>query len=179
VYNFITDQDFNLGILDTTTLNVPTSGKKAGKVVSSQPGQFSDNVLIANTCVMDQSFDLKISLDDSFTTNPSGNPGNAVFTYASGGEFDSSDFSELLAGEGTPNHENLCLQKVTVPAGSSFLATVHSGIKDSWPKTSLPADDSFDFAATLYHGVNLGCTGAPEMLAAPNPAKFVLPFTLK
>ena len=32
VYNFVTDQDFNLGILDTTSLKVPTNGAKAGKV---------------------------------------------------------------------------------------------------------------------------------------------------
>jgi hypothetical protein len=66
---------------------------------------------------------------------------------------------------------------VTVPAGSSFLATVHSKVADNLPKGSLPADGTFDFAATLFQNVNSGCTGAPHPLASPNPATFTLPFT--
>jgi hypothetical protein len=127
VYNFVTDQDFNLGILDSTSLNVPKNGAKAGKVTSSQPGQFSDNVLVVNTCGSDQSFDLRIGLDSSFTTNGA----NAVKTYNAAGEFDSSNFNTILSGTGTPKGQSLCLQNVTVAAGTSFLATAHSKITQS------------------------------------------------
>jgi hypothetical protein len=178
VYNFVTDQDFNLGILSTTLLNVRANGPKAETVGSAQPGQFSDNVLIANTCATAQSFDLGIGLDGSFETNPSGNPGNAVFTYTAAGEFDSSSFNAMLTG-GTGNKQNLCLQNVTVPPGTSFLATVHSAVRKDWPKTSLPADWSFDFTATVYQDVNAGCTGPLHSQVSPNPVTFTLPFTIK
>jgi len=175
VYNFVTDQDFNLGILDTTSLKVPTNGAKAGKVTSSQPGQFSDNVLVVNTCGSEQSFDLRIGLDSSFSTNG----GNAVKSYTAAGEFDSSNFNTILSGTGTPNGQSLCLQNVIVAPGMSFLATAHSKVQDNWPQTSLPADGSFDFAARLYQQVNAGCSGSLHSLASPNPATFTLPFTIK
>ena len=178
LYTFVTDQDFNLGILSTTNLNVPSRGANAGKVTSSQPGQFSTNLLIANVCAADHAFDLRVGLDSSFSTNPAGNPGNAVFAYSASGEFDTSTFGALLSGIGTANQQNLCLQNVTVPAGSSFLVTVHSKVKDSWPQSSLPADGSFDFYAALYQSVNAGCTGTLDGLASPNPATFTLPFTV-
>ena len=175
VYDFVTDQDFTMGILDTTSLKVPTNGQKAGKVVSSQPGQFADNVLVVNTCGSDQSFDLGIGLDSSFTVNGA----NAVKTYTAAGEFDSSNFNAILSGTGTPYGQNLCLQNVTVVAGTSFLASVHSKVKDNWPHTSLPVDGSFDFAASLYQDANSGCSGPLHPLAAPNPATSSLPFTVK
>ena len=176
VYNFVTDQEFKEGILETTSLKIGANGPKAGKVINSSPSQFSDNVLIANTCTTDESFDLGIGLPDSFSTSPNSNPGNAVFTYAATGEFDNSNFNAMMAA-GTANKQNLCLQNVTVPAGTSLLATVHSKVRDNWPQTSLPAE-SFDFAAKVYQNVNLGCTGPLHPLASKNPATFVLPFTI-
>ena len=175
VYNFITDQDFTLGILSTTNVNVPSRGANAGKVTSSQPGQFADNVLIANLCATDQSFDLGIALDSSFTT--SGNPAAAVKAYTANGEFDTSDFNTLMTGTET-KYPSLCLQNVTVPAGASFLATVHSKVRDSWAQWMLPADRSFDFSASLFDTVNAGCTGTLETLASPNPTTTTLPFTI-
>jgi len=175
VYNFITDQDFTLGILSTTNVNVPKNGKQAGNVTASQPGQFADNVLIANLCPADQSFDLEIVMDSSFTT--SGNPATAVKAYTADGEFDTTDFNTLMTGTAT-NYPGLCLQNVTVPAGASFLATVHSKVKDSWPQSSLPADKSFDSSAALYDTVNAACTGPLEPLASPNPVTITLPFTI-
>jgi len=175
VYNFVTDQDFSLGILSTTNMNVPSRGANAGKVTGTQPGQFSDNVLIANTCGTDQSFDLGIGLDSSFSTSSNGNP---VQSFSEAGEFDTTNFNILMTGTATPNQQNLCLQNVTVAAGSSFLATVHSKVKDSWPQTSLPTDKTFDFSASLYQTVNAGCTGLLDALATPNPAAFTLPFTI-
>ena len=175
VYNFITDQDFTIGILSKTNVNVPSRGANAGKVTSSQPGQFADNVLIANLCATDQSFDLGIVLDSSFTT--SGNPAAAVKAYTANGEFDTTDFNTLMTGTET-KYPSLCLQNVTVPAGASFLATVHSKVKDSWPQLNLPADKSFDFSTSLYDTVNAGCTGTLETLASPNPTTTTLPFTI-
>jgi hypothetical protein len=172
-YDFVTDQDFSIGILSTTSLNVPKNGAHKDQVVSSNPGQFSDNVLIANTCATDQSFDLGIGLDPGFSPNGA----NAVFSFTEAGAFDTSNYNVILSGTGTPRGQVLCLQNVTVPAGSSFLATVHSKVADNLPKGSLPADGTFDFAATLFQNVNAGCTGAPHPLASPNPATFTLPFT--
>jgi hypothetical protein len=176
VYNFVTDQDFNLGILSTTSLNVPANGRNAGKVVNSQPGQFSDNVLIVNTCATPQSFDLGIGLDSSFSINPNGNP---VKTYTATGAFDLENFEDMMTNGGAPNGQNLCMQNVIVPGNASFLATVHAKVKDSWPQTSLPADGSFDFAASVYQNVNAGCTGPLHSDATPNPATFTLPFSIK
>jgi hypothetical protein len=178
VYDFVTDQDYQLGILNATNLNVATKGANAGKVVSSQPGQYSENVLIANICSGAQSFDLKIGLDPGFETNPSGNPGQAVFTYSTSGEVDPGSFNISAFGSGTAQGQQLCLQNVTVPAGSTFLATVHSQVTKGTLASALPADGTFDFAATLYQGVNSGCTGALNTIAIPNPASFTLPFTI-
>jgi hypothetical protein len=174
VYNFVTDMEFNE--LLTASLTVPVTGRNAGKVVSSQPGQFSDNVLVANTCATDHSFDLRIGLDSSLSASSNGNP---VKAYAAAGEFDSSDFNPLLSTDPTYKGQSLCLQNVTVPAGTSFLATVHSGVKALWPQGSLPADGTFDFAASLYQNVNSGCTAPLDPLATPNPATFTLPLTIK
>jgi len=175
VYNFITDQDFTIGILSTTNLTVPKNGARAGQVTSSQPGQFSDNVLIANLCGIDQSFDLGMALDASFTV--SGNAANAVAAYTASGEFDTSNFNTIMSEPAT-KYPGLCLQNMIVPADSSLLVTVHSKIKDFWPQTSGPSDKSFDFSAALYETVNAGCTGALDTLAAPNAATATLPFTI-
>jgi len=176
IYNFVTGEDF--GTLDATTLNVPTRGAKAGTVVSSQPGQFSDNVLIVNMCGMDQTFNLGINLDKRFSTNPSGNPGNAVFTYTAAGAFVSSSFTAMMAEDGIPHQQNVCLQNMTVPAGASFLATVHSEILDGLKQSDLPPAGTFDFAARLYQNALSGCISPVSPLASPNPATFTLPFTI-
>ena len=178
-YTFVTDQDYNLGILSTTSLKVPTNGAKAGLVNSSQPGQFSDNVLVVNTCGDEQSFDLGIGLDSSFSTNPSGNAGNAVVTYDAAGEFDNTNFNAIMSNSGINKGQNLCLQNVTVAAGATLLATVHSKVMDNWPQGSLPGDGSFDFTASVYQNVNASCSGPLHSLVSPNPATFTLPFTIK
>lgn len=174
VYNFVTDQESKLETLDETTLNVPTRGSKAGKVNSSTPGQFSDNVLVVNTCGSPHSFDLRIGLDSSFAVQGA----NAVKTYSAAGEFNSSNFEPLLSGTEANKQQNLCLENVTVPADSSFLATVHSKIVDDLPQSLLPADGTFDFAASVHDQVNTGCAGPLYSVATPNPATFSLPFTI-
>src|SRR5262245_6048248 len=87
-YNFITDTDFN-SIITLATVNVNKQGKVTG---TSNPGQFSDNVLIANTCGQDETIDLGILLDSRWETNPNNNPGNAVFTYSANGAIDPDSF---------------------------------------------------------------------------------------
>lgn len=174
VYNFVTDQGFNLGILDSASLKIGTNRANLGKVMNSQPAQFSDNVLVVNTCGSDQSFDLRIGLDSSFQVKGA----QGVKTYTADGELDAdSDFDAILSGTGTPNGQNLCLQNVTVDAGTSLLATVHSELKADLMQTDLPADGTFDFAARLYQQVNAGCTGPLHSVASPNPATYTLPFT--
>ena len=174
VYNFVTDQDFNLGILETTSVNVGTAGAKKGLVVSSSPGQYSNNVLVANACTTAKTFDLGIGLDPSFSINATGNP---VGAYSGAGAFDTSNFGNLLVGPKTNYGQALCLPNVTVAPGSSLLATVHTEVTKNAPATSLPADGTFDFAAALLAVPNSGCAGAllPE---APAATEFTLPFTV-
>jgi hypothetical protein len=178
VYNFVTDQDMLVGVLDTANVAVHTNGPKAGLVKGSQPGQFSDNVLVANGCATAESFDLRVTLDANFSTNPAGNPGNAVHAYKAAGEFDPTTFAALLTATSTAHQQNLCLQNMTVAPGASLLVTVHSEVKDGLAAASLPADREFHFWASLYDSINGGCMGEPKVAAAPNPASFTLPFTV-
>jgi hypothetical protein len=170
VYDFVTDADFN-DILTSTHLTV-----KNGSVKSSQPGQFGDDVLIANTCPVAESFDLQIALDPRFETNPNNNPGNAVFTYATGGEVDPSTFTIQSFGTGTPQGQNLCLQNVTVPANTSFLASVHSQVIKGLSSAALGSSPFTFGAATRTAGS--GCAGSLDTNAVPNPVSTTLPFTV-
>ena len=178
VFNFVTDQDMQIGVLDTMNVGVHTNGAKAGLVKASQPGQFSDNVLVSNGCATAESFDLRVTLDANFSTNPAGNPGNAVHAYTAAGDFDPTSFAALLTATSTAHQQNLCLQNMTVAPGASLLVTVHSAVKDGLAAASLPEDREFHFWATLYEAVNGNCMGEPKMAAAPNPASFTLPFTV-
>jgi hypothetical protein len=170
VYNFVTDADFN-DILTSTHINV-----KNGTVKSSQPGQFGDDVLIANTCSTAESFDLQIALDPRFETNPNNNPGNAVFTYATSGDVDPSTFSIQSFGTGTPQGQNLCLQNFTIPATTSFLATVHSQVIKGLSSGAL-GSSPFTFGAAV-RTAGSGCAGSLDTVAVPNPVSTTLPFTI-
>ena len=172
-YNFVTEEGSSI-TLASTTLQIPTHGANAGKVVSSSPGTLSDDVLIANTCANDVSFDLKIGLDPNFATNATG---NGVFTYSTTGEEDPGSFNLSSFGAGTKQGQQLCLQNVTVPAGKSFLATARNQVGDNVLAANLPADGYFRFAASLYDTVNGNCTGALEPgVVSANPASFALKF---
>lgn len=178
VFNFVTDQDFNIGILDAANVGAIKNGPNAGNVNSSQPGQFSDNVLVANVCATPHSFDLKVMLDPNFSTNPVNNPGNAVFVYTGAGAFDLSSYGALLGQAKVGYQQNLCLQNLTVAPDSSLLMTVHSKLVDGLTTATLPADKKFRFEASLYQNINQNCSGPIDALATPNPASFVLPFTV-
>jgi hypothetical protein len=170
VYNFVTDADFN-DILTSTHVTV-----KNGTVKSSQPGQFADDVLIANTCPVAESFDLQITLDPRFETNPNNNPGNAVFTYATSGEVDPSTFAIQSFGTGSGQGQNLCLQNITIPPTTSFLATVHSQVIKGLSSSAL-GSSPFTFGASV-RTAGSGCAGSLDTNAVPNPVSTTLPFTV-
>lgn len=178
-YHFITAQD-DVVPLTSTSLTIPVNGRKAGTVTGSNPGQYSDNVMVANTCPTDESFDLKVQLDGAFETNPSNNPGNAVFTYSTSGEVDQNSYGTTNFGTGTGQGQQLCLQNVTVPADTTFLATVHSQVIKGTAKTALPTDGDFEFAAALFDSTNSNCSGELKpAVTVSNPAGVKLPFTIQ
>jgi hypothetical protein len=175
VYDFITDASL-ANTITTAELNV----NNRGKVTSTNPyGSLSHNVMVVNTCGISESFDLRVFLDSWFSTQPNNNPGNAVFTFAIGGEIDPAAFNITSFGLGTPEGQNLCLQNVTVPGGSTFLATVHTSINNGWLASALPAGGVFNgFGATLTTAAS-SCTGALVPVATPNPASAPLAFSIK
>lgn len=176
LYNFLTDQTLIYPANSTQVVWVK-NGVNAGKVTSTTPfGQFSDNVMVANTCTdsATKSFDLGITLDPGFETNPNDNPGNAVFTYLATQIVDPSTFNISNFAVQTAKGQALCLQNITLPTNNSFLATVHMGIQRGIQTLDLDldGDGNFDFWAQIFPAGS-GCsvpTGEPTAL---------LPFTLK
>jgi hypothetical protein len=174
VFNFITDQD-HTEVVTSTLVNV---NHHSGTITSINPyGQLSDNILIANTCTTSQSFDVKALLDGMFETNPHGNPGNAVFTFLTSGYVTPASFLVTAFGTGTPEGEQLCLSNVSVPAGQTFLMTVHMGILKV-SASSLPTNNTFQFSADLRQAGS-ACAGPLDTLATPNPASSALTFTVQ
>jgi hypothetical protein len=167
MYDFITAEDFSpvsLATVNSTKNNVSTN-----------PGQFSDNILVVNSCNADQPLDLKILLDPDFQTNPRNDSGNAVFTYTTSGAINPNVFSISSFGRGTPKGQQLCLGSITVPAGQTLLAAVHTGINKD---VTLTADGTFVFSAEAYLPGS-ACAGTPNTLVTPNPATADLPYTIK
>jgi hypothetical protein len=171
-YNFITDEDFN-DIVTLATLNVNT--KKDMVTGTSNPGQFSDNILIANTCGQDEVIDLSIILDQRWETNPKDpSKGNAVFTYSANGAMDPDSFNYNLFSNQVSHQQNLCIQNLTIPAGTSLLAAVHSEVikGQAW---STFGSDPFSFEGEVMQG---GGTCSPPLSpdVTPNPISTTLPF---
>jgi hypothetical protein len=81
----------------------------------------------------DEEFDLQIGLDRRFHTSPNGNPGNAIQSYNSAGIVEASDFDIDAFDAGTGQGQNLCLQSISVAAGTSFLAAVHGALINHLP----------------------------------------------
>ena len=187
VFDFITDEGFN-GIVDSATVHLggPANNRK---VVSTSPGQFSDNILIVNGCSTEQSFNLNITLDSHFEPHPSNGHGNPVFTYFTTGYVDPSSFNLTAFGSGTPAGASLWLQDINLPAGDAFLATVHTDLISGNPPTWLPALSGTPatgifsgFSAELYApGTTLTSlpTAPPASLAVPNPAATSMAFTIQ
>lgn len=170
LYNFITDEAFTQ-IVSSTKVNV---NSRTGKVTSTTPyGQLSDNVLVVNTCATSQSFDVVVGLDPWFRTNPSGNPGNAVFTFATAGELDPSTFNIAAFGSGIGQGQALQLTNITVPAGDMFLMTVHMTIQKGLVWTG-GNTGTFSFSAGLYVNGTSTLLGGVDPV---NPASAVLAYT--
>src|SRR6266480_28064 len=163
LYNFLTDQELVSNVTSTQVV-VVKSGKNAGKVTSTTPfGQFSDNILVVNTCAGGQSFDLKITLDPSFDTNPNDNPGNAVFTYIAGEQVDPASFDISKFSSQTPQGQTLCLANISLDNEETLLATVHMGIRRGIQYTAL-SSSPFTFLGDLFQA-NSDCSGSPTASA--------------
>lgn len=179
VYDFITDAD-----LTNTITSTDVGVNKKGKVTSTNPyGSLSENLMIVNTCNTTETLDAKVSLDPSFVTQPNNNPGNAVFTFSSAGEIDPAAFTIASFGLGTAQGQNLCLANVSVPAGSTFLATVHISINNGMSAALLPGGGTgpgtfSGFGAALYTAGS-ACSGSLVSVANPNPVWAPLAFTIK
>jgi hypothetical protein len=173
-YNFITDEEFNGVTL--ATVNVNTHQDKV--TGTSNPGQFSDNILIANTCSQDEVIDLRITLDRRWETNPKDpSQGNAVSTYSANGAFDPDSFMFDLFANKMSYQQNLCLQNLTIPAGTSLLAAVHSEVikSQSW---STFGSDPFSFEAEIMQAGGT-CGSALSFDVTPNPISTTLPWVSK
>ena len=134
--------------------------------------------MVVNTCGASETFDLRVYLDPSFSTQPNNNPGNAVFTFATAGEIDPSAFNVAAFGTGTPQGQNLCLQNVTVPADSTFLATVHMNINNGQVWSGSLNGTFSGFTAKLT-APTTSCGGSPISNAVPNPSAAPLSFSIK
>jgi hypothetical protein len=174
-YDFITDASL-ANTITSTEVNV----NRQGKVTSTNPyGSLSHNVMVVNTCGNSESFDLRVNLDPWFLTQPANNPGNAVFTFATAGEIDPSTFNLAVFGTGTAQGQKTCLQNITVPAGSTFLATVHTNINNGQAASGLPSTGVFGgFTASLTEA-GFACGGSLVPVATPNPTNAPLTFTIK
>jgi hypothetical protein len=175
VYDFISDASL-ANTLTATEVNV----NSRGKVTSTNPyGSLSQNVMVVNTCAINETFDLRVNLDPWFSTQPSNNPGNAVFTFSTAGEIDAASFNIATFGLGTAQGQKLCLQNVVVPGDSTYLATVHMSINNGLPATSLPVGKVFNGFGAALTEAGASCAGNVVSGVTPNPISAPLPFTIK
>ena len=173
VYDFITDAS-----LANTVTSTEVNVNNKGKVTSTNPyGSLSHNVMVVNTCGTPESFDLGVSLDPWFSTQPNNNPGNAVFTFLTAGQV--SEFNIASFGAGTAQGQNLCLQNVVVPADSTFLATVHTNINNGGLASLLPPTGMFAGFRSALTTAGSTCQGALVSIAMPQATSAPLPFSIK
>ena len=159
VYDFITDAS-----LANTVTSTEVNVNNKGKITSTNPyGSLSHNVMVVNICEAVESFDLRVNVDPWFSTQPNNNPGNAVFTFATAGEIDAAAFNIASFGAGTAQGQNLCLQNVVVPAGSTFLATVHMNINNGSLASSLPGSKVFSGFTSMLTAPGASCGGTPDL----------------
>ena len=175
VYDFITDATL-ANTITSTQVNVNNNN---GKVTSTNPyGSLSHNVMVVNTCSASESFDLRVNLDPWFSPQPNNNVGNAVGTFATAGELDLSSGLTLFPA-GPAQGQTVCLQNVTVPADSTFLAAVHTNVKNGQLASGLPAGGVFEGFSAQLTDAGTACGGSLVTVATPNPAKAPLTFTIK
>jgi hypothetical protein len=174
VFNFITDETFTTTV---TATEVNVAGQPPSVKSTNPFGQFSDNVLVVNTCGTPQNFSVGTTLDTAFETSPKGNPGNAVFTYTKNGYTSPATLNLASFGTGTAQGQQLCLTGISLAAGDSFLETVHMAIKKGISPSLLPSSGAFGFSARVYAGS--ACSGNLLTNATTNPATTALTFTVK
>ncbi len=168
-YDFITDEQFTT-LVTSTDVNV----NPKGKITATNPyGQFSDNLLVVNTCPADVSFNLEAALSTWFSTNPGNNPGNAVFTYYASGAQDPSTFNITAFGTGTKQGQTLQFTNIALPAGDMFLATIHMAINNGTSGAALGASGTFTFTGTLSN------ITPPTGVSPSNPAQAVLSYVVR
>jgi hypothetical protein len=175
LYNFITDEALT-EIVTSTEVNV---NSRRGTVSSINPyGQLSDNILVVNTCPVREMFDVMVALDPWFVTNPSGNPGNAVFTFSTSGELDPDTFNIGAFGTGSGQGQSLALTDITIAPGDMFLMTVHMSIRkgDTW--TGGGSGLFSGFAAGLYATGGAFTTPLAEV-GESNPTTASLDYTVR
>ena len=176
LYSFQTNPDDGT-LLTTISL---TENAHLGTVTATHPGVVSVDGLVVNTCPDSETFGIGIGLDGDWSTNPSNNPGNAVFTYTETGEIDPTvtNFTVPTTG-GTAQGEALCVDNVSLASGDSYLVTVHSQVNSSLAISSLPAT-AFTFSAALSTA-GTSCSSSsylPNTLVSPgNPVTSSLPYT--
>ncbi len=162
LYDFITKQ--GLDPFSSLTVNV----NRNQKITGTNPPQLSDNILLVNTCSMPHDFSLEARLDSDFATNPSGNPGNAVFLYTSSdtAEPTVSTISSYATGVGAAKQQATCLPGLTIQAHQTILMAVHMALNNKiLNPDALPA--KFAFGASVY-GATGACSGSLDTLATPN-----------
>jgi hypothetical protein len=175
LYDFVTDVD-----LTTVYSDIQVNVNRRGNVTSTNPGQLSNNVLVVNTCASPETFDARVVLDPYFSTNPSNNPGNAVFTFFSSSEVDPDTALAASWSTGAGQGQNLCLPGVTLPAHSSWLAAVKMSFNAGISSSSLASPGTFAFSGTLLDPATTGCSGAVNGAVTPaNPATATVGYTVK
>lgn len=169
-------------------VNVHKSGAHMGKVNNSEPPGIYDAVLVANTCTVDHSFDLRLEPSGCFEVQTAA-PGNSIFVYSAAGEQSFLYFASLT---GTGMGTNYCLPNLAVPANSTLLVTAALKIRDKnstpvlW-KAELPNSGNcspwtagcvFDFSASLY-SAGAACAGPllPSPPVSVNPVTKSIDFT--
>ena len=176
LYDFVTDTTLATAYSDIQ-VNVNT---RRQVVTSTNPGQLSNNVLVVNTCAAPETFDARVALDPYFSTNPSNNPGNAVFTFFSSSEVSPDTVAVATWSTGAGQGQNLCLPNVTLPAHSSWLATVKMSMNAGISSSSFVSAGTFTFSGTLLDPAATGCSGAVNSAVTPtNPATATVGYTVK
>jgi hypothetical protein len=173
-FNFITDADL---ITTYTSIQVNVHPQNQ-RVQGTNPGRLSDNLLVVNTCSSPETFDLKVILDTLFTTAPSGNPGNAVFTYSTSGAIEPNTFVFSSFGTGTPRGQALCLQNLTIAPGTTLLTAVKMDLNPPVGMVASQLPTAFGFSGELY-GAGSTCSLPLASAASPNPVQLSLGYTLK
>ena len=186
-YHEILDKE-TFATVPSLQVNIHNGGAHAGKVNNSNPPGILDSVLVANTCNLEQSFDLLLSPSTYFDVQTAV-PGNSIHIYTAAGE---QNFLSFATATGTGKGTNYCVSNLVVPSNTTLLTTAALKIRDknsspALTKAALPnggacspwtAGCVFDFSAELRTAAS-ACTGVlvPTPPVSTNPLPKSLDFT--